>query len=101
MNHRVGVHRVFSEDYSREFSFFLLPSTGFSASLGINQTRLNFTAPGMRPTSQSFCTRLAEIPHFAAASAQDTYSIVAPSFLLITYHDILYTVERTISIDKP
>ena len=57
---------------------FLLPSTGFSASLGINQTRLNFTAPGMRLPSQSFCTRLSEMPHFAAASAQDTYSIFAP-----------------------
>ena len=63
--------------YSNRFPF-LLPSTGFSVSLGINQTRLNFTAPGMRLSSQSFCTRLAEIPHFSAASAHDIYSIFVP-----------------------
>jgi hypothetical protein len=34
----------------------------------------------MRSPSQSFCTRLSEMPHFAAASAHDIYSIVQTSF---------------------
>jgi hypothetical protein len=43
-------------------------SAGFSASFGISRIRLNFATPGMRIFSQSFCTRLSEMPHFFAAS---------------------------------
>ena len=43
------------EDYSSlSTSDFLRPSTGFSASFGINHIRLNFATPGMRFSSHSF-----------------------------------------------
>ena len=64
--------------YSGQFLFsFLRPSTGFSASLGISQTRLRWTIPSILFSAQSFCTRRSDRFHFFAASCTVIYSNMA------------------------
>ena len=80
---------------NNDLHFFRRGSDGFSAFLGIIHIRPNFITPGMRPSSQNFCTRLSEIPHFFAASGQEIYSIRfnPPAFISVAL--IIYGQANT------
>jgi hypothetical protein len=57
--------------YFPSLFFINLASLGFSASLGTSQVFPTFTAPSTLFSAHRMATRLAEIPHFFAASVAE------------------------------
>ena len=76
--YRQGVFRGMGiSSFCRVLPAFVRPSTGFTASLGIIQSRPKRTAPSILPSAQRSWTRRTPIPHFFATSSIFKYSMTS------------------------